>query len=69
MKNLFKKNIPPSCEYCEIGKQISNDSVICIKFGVTHFKNNCKKFKYNPLKRKPKNFKKTLNLEKKDFTF
>ena len=69
MKNLFKKNIPPSCEYCEIGKQISNDSVICIKFGVTQFKNNCKKFKYNPLKRKPKIPKKILSLQKKDFTF
>ena len=69
MKKYFKKDIPPSCEYCEIGKRISNDTVICIKFGVTNFKNHCKKFKYNPLKRKPKTPKKTLALQKKDFTF
>ena len=66
MKNLFRKNISPSCEYCSTGVLVNN-KILCIKYGVTNSKNNCKKFKYDPLKRIPKKPKKISQFNEKDF--
>lgn len=53
-KKLFGNNILSSCDYCdnaginEDGKHICELDKIQVKKG-----NNCRKFKYNPLKRTP----------------
>ncbi|MCD7775573.1 MAG: hypothetical protein LUH40_08335, partial [Clostridiales bacterium] len=52
-KNLYGGSIPPKCEYCENGKSVSGEEIIlCIRKGVMQPDSCCKKFKYNPLKRK-----------------
>ncbi len=66
MKNMFKKNMPPSCAYCAVGVLV-NDKILCVKYGITNSKNNCKKFKYDPLKRIPKTSKKILHFDEEDF--
>ena len=55
MKKLFnKKDITPSCSYCVHGKFApDNESVLCLKKGVVSIDFSCKRFKYDPLKRKP----------------
>lgn len=67
MKNLFKKKISPACEYCSIGKTLKNNSILCVKYGITNPKNHCKKFKYDPIKRIPKKQTENLSFDKKDF--
>ncbi len=55
MKKLFnKKDIVPSCSYCGHGRPAPNQEyVLCMKKGVVGVDFACKKFKYDPLKRKP----------------
>ena len=55
MKKLFNKNdVTPSCSYCVHGRlSPDNESVLCLKKGVVSLDYSCKKFKYDPLKRKP----------------
>ena len=66
MRNMFKKKITPSCEYCAVGI-LTNNKILCVKYGVTSSKNNCKKFKYDPLKRIPKKQQGIINFSEKDF--
>lgn len=57
MKNIFlnKKEISPSCSYCEYGKlSPDGESVLCIKKGVMEKDSYCKKFSYDVLKRQPR---------------
>lgn len=67
MKKLFKKDIPANCEYCAIGKTLTSSRILCIKFGITSPRNHCKKFKYDPLKRVPKNQVENFNFNETDF--
>ena len=55
MKKLFnKKDITPSCSYCAHGRLAPDkESVLCYKKGVESLDYACKKFMYDPLKRKP----------------
>lgn len=69
MKNLFRKNISANCEYCCFCFNIKKNIILCDKYGAVNFKNNCKKFKYNPLKRVPKLKHKNLEFKKEDFNF
>lgn len=51
---LFDEEIEPACDYCVNGKKSENGMVLCAKVGVVSPSYHCKKFVYNPLKRKPK---------------
>ena len=54
-RKLFGENITPSCEYCLNGLPASGkDIIICKKKKQTEDVCACKKFKYDPLRRKPK---------------
>ena len=55
MKKLFNKSdITPSCSYCVPGRTSPNkESILCLKKGVVGLDYSCKRFKYDPLKRKP----------------
>lgn len=70
MKKLFNKNdVTPSCSYCIHGKSSPNkESVLCIKKGVVGLDYSCKKFKYDPLKRKPIRPKDIEKFEESDFS-
>lgn len=50
---LFGKSIDKICEYCVNGSKSDNGKILCIKLGVVNPDYSCKKFNYDPLKRKP----------------
>lgn len=50
---LFRKKIEPSCSYCRRGKELDEESVVCIKKGIVAPWDSCGKFSYDPLKRIP----------------
>ena len=52
---LFGKNVEPACEYCEVGWPDQNGQMIfCPKNVVVSPYSACRKFKYAPLKRRPR---------------
>ena len=52
---LFRKDIEPSCLYCKFSRVLSETEVACEKKGVVDIGGgcNCRKFRYDPLKRTP----------------
>ena len=70
MKRLFnKKDISPSCSYCSHGRPAPDkESVLCYKKGIVSLDYACKKFKYDPLKRKPLRPKAIEKFEESDFS-
>lgn len=67
-KSMFDKTLPKRCEYCVFGtKSDFSDDVLCKKYGITHFSDSCRKYKYDPLKRKPKSAKPSDNYNPEDF--
>lgn len=51
----FDNNIEPACEYCSFGKACSgNDMILCQKKGIVAPYYQCRHFRYDPLRRKPK---------------
>lgn len=50
---LFAKKIEPRCSYCQRGKSIDAETVLCKKRGVTQPDHACRSFRYDPLKRVP----------------
>lgn len=54
-QKLFdKKKYSPSCTYCLYGKLTADgESVLCVKKGVMLPESSCRKYIYDPLKRKP----------------
>lgn len=70
MKKLInKKDISPSCSYCQNGRTAPNgENVLCKKMGVVEKNFACKKFIYDPLKRQPKRPVKSMDFDKDDFS-
>lgn len=65
-KQLFGKNIVPSCVYCEYSKN-EGESQFCT--ANKQLKNGkCKKFNYNPIMREPKGMAPLKSFDKEDFT-
>lgn len=65
---LFNKNIEPSCSYCKFGKySVDNDKILCNKKGVLEVYDSCWRFKYDPLKRIPKQQLVLPKFDKSDF--
>ena len=50
---LFSKSIEPRCAYCQRGARLSDDKVMCLKKGIVSAAGQCRRFKYDPLKRVP----------------
>ncbi len=68
-KSLFKKDISPACVYCGIGQASEDGSVVlCKKKGIMQPSSNCKKFVYDPLKRKPQTVKLKTDFSESDFS-
>lgn len=65
---LFGKNIEPACEYCALGR-ISGDKtmILCPRRGIVAPHYSCRKYRYNPLKRKPRRTQKLMELDPKEF--
>jgi len=50
---LFRKKIQRLCAHCAFGGKIDDDTVICQKCGVVPAEHQCRRFRYDPLKRVP----------------
>lgn len=50
---LFSKTIEPSCAYCQRGKAVDGETILCKKRGVMTPEDACRSFRYDPLKRIP----------------
>jgi len=50
---LFRRKIDRYCTYCKFGGKISDDQVICQKCGIVPASHQCRRFRYDPLKRIP----------------
>jgi len=50
---LFRKNIEPACVYCIFAHSGEEDAVICPKHGIRQPWQQCRRFRYDPLRRLP----------------
>ena len=50
---LFSKQIEPRCAYCKRGARLDDDRVMCLKKGIVSACGQCRRFRYDPLKRVP----------------
>ena len=62
---LFRKKIPRSCQYCAFSAKMSDEQMLCTKRGVVSCDFQCRKFRYDPIKRIPAK-PKALDLSKYD---
>ncbi len=67
-KLLNRKKYSPECSFCQHGKlSADGESVLCVKKGVMMTDSSCRKFVYDPLKRKPKKSPKLTEFEPSEF--
>jgi len=65
---LFRKDIAPSCSYCQHGNLKSDGSVVfCLRKGVVSPYQSCKRFTYAPTKRQPPRQQKLPDFSDEDF--
>ena len=50
---LFRRNIQPSCAYCNFGMTLGFGEVACSKRGIMSDVGKCGAFRYEPTKRIP----------------
>ena len=67
-EKAFDKKLPSSCEYCVYGERSAYTiEILCKKRGITQFRDSCRKYKYDPLKREPIKAKIADNYSPDDF--
>ena len=67
-KSPFNKKLEKHCEYCVYGRTLNFDNqIICKKRGVTDKADNCRSYKYDPLKRVPARVKIADGYSDEDF--
>lgn len=49
---LFRRDIEPSCAYCDYAERVGAE-LVCDKRGSVTASDSCKAFRYDPLKRIP----------------
>ena len=65
---FFSKSIEPSCSYCRFGQLCrGTDTVVCEKRGLSSADENCRRFRYDPIKRKPKKIRVIEKISKEEF--
>lgn len=68
-KKVIGGKIEPKCEYCKFSIAIRDaNTLLCHKTGVTEATGRCKKFRYDPLKRKPQKAPSMLQFTDQDFS-
>lgn len=68
-KKLFSESISPKCIYCETGIMTTDGKeILCRRMGVMQPDSCCKKFRYDPLKRKPETVKLRSDFSQEDFS-
>ena len=67
-EKAFNKKLPHSCEYCVHGSRSAYmKEILCKKRGVTEYRDSCRHYKYDPLKREPNKAKIADNYNPEDF--
>lgn len=67
-KSLFDKEISPKCVYCVTGIPTADGKeILCRRKGVMQPDSSCKKFRYDPLKRRPDVFEIKPDYTEEDF--
>ena len=52
---LFRRKIPRSCTYCKFAAKLGDEQILCSKKGIVLSSDSaCRKFRYDLLKRSPK---------------
>lgn len=64
---IFNKNAP-ACKYCLFSSHLAEDDYLCKFRGVLKSDDDCRRFKYDPLKREPKGRPKLEKYTEKDFS-
>ena len=68
-KKLFSGEISPKCIYCATGITTNDGKeVLCRRMGVMQPDSCCKKFSYDPLKRKPAAIRLQQDFSSEDFS-
>lgn len=66
---LSEQEFPATCSHCQFGRLAPDtQSVLCIKRGVMQASSSCKKYRYDPLKRKPRQAPKLPDYQDEDFS-
>ena len=64
----FNKDLKKSCEYCRYGTVLEfTNETICKKRGITDGRDYCRSYKYDPLKRTPKQVRIVKDFTEEDF--
>lgn len=50
---LFRKKVPHCCAYCVHAGHIDDHQMICRRKGIVAAADQCRRFRYDPLKRVP----------------
>lgn len=67
-EKAFNKKLQKCCEYCVHGTVSSyGEEVLCVKKGITNYRDCCRSYKYDPLKRNPLRAKISDNYTPDDF--
>lgn len=68
MKKAFGGRIRPACEYCLRGRMMKAEKmVLCEKKGVVDPQHSCRAFRYDPLKRVPREAPRLMQFSEEDF--
>ena len=65
---LFRKRMERSCLYCRYGTKLDEDMMLCAKKGIVPTCDDCRKFRYDPLKRIPFRQPRLQKYKPEDFT-
>lgn len=70
MKKLFNFKKSPACEYCAHGRFTPDSTaILCVKKGIMLPSSHCKLFKYDALKRRPRQAPKiSTDFSEEDFS-
>ena len=69
MADIFNKQLPKKCAYCEFsGQELFNGEILCKKHGVVKTGDFCRRYKYDPFKRVPKSVRPSDNYNPEDFS-
>ena len=68
-RQLIGKDIEPKCVYCRFGTPAADgDTILCVKKGVLDRDAGCNKFRYDPLKREPRQAPAPQQFSAEDFS-
>lgn len=69
ISKLFNQELTPACEYCELGRDSSDGTMIeCQRNGLVSPYFRCSKFRYSPVRRTPRPLPRLPQMDPEDFS-